>query len=93
MEIPDDHFPYVYISAPVSPGLCSPHNNLHFYSVPSSPTRETSSDISPFGYQTDDLNECPTPMSYHDAESYLDDFEFETCRSFSLNVGDHQNAV
>ncbi|KAL6211662.1 hypothetical protein ACLB2K_016885 [Fragaria x ananassa] len=93
MEIPDDHFPYVNISAPTSPaGMCSPHNNLCFYSVPSSPTGETSSDTtSPFGYQTD-LNECPTPMSYHDANSYLDDdFEFDSCRSFSLNVGDQSS--
>lgn len=88
MEIPDDHFPYVNISAPSSPGICSPHNNLYFYSVPSSPTRETSINTSPFGYQTD-INECPTPMSYQDANSYLDDFEFETSRSFSLDVGDH----
>nr|XP_011459752.1 PREDICTED: uncharacterized protein LOC105350078 [Fragaria vesca subsp. vesca] len=93
MEIPDDHFPYVNISAPTSPaGMCSPHNNLCFYSVPSSPTGETSSDTtSPFGYQTD-LNECPTPMSYHDANSYLDDdFEFDSCRSFSLNASDQSS--
>ncbi|KAM5549160.1 hypothetical protein ABKV19_000543 [Rosa sericea] len=87
MEIPDDHFPYVNISAPTSPGICSPHNTLYFYSVPSSPTRETSTGTTPFGYQTD-LNECPTPMSYHDANAYLDDFEFETSLSFSLDVGD-----
>ncbi|KAJ7964967.1 Estrogen receptor beta-1 like [Quillaja saponaria] len=64
-----------YMSTPTSPYCCS-QENLYFYSVPTSPTRGIPN--SPSGYQTDHSS----PRIYEDANSYLDDFEFETSLHF-----------
>lgn len=65
------------VSAPTSPSRCSPEN-MHFYSVPTSPTKGVPS--APSGNET----EPTTPIIYEDANSTLDDFEFETSRRFNL---------
>ncbi|KAM1116435.1 hypothetical protein FF1_006916 [Malus domestica] len=78
MEIPDDFCSYV--SAPASPGrYCSSanNNNVCFFSVPTSPRKRTIS-------STSDDHPTPPMTPYHDANSDLDDFEFDTSHSFNL---------
>ncbi|KAG7950734.1 hypothetical protein I3843_13G130800, partial [Carya illinoinensis] len=73
MENPNGFY---YVSAPTSPSRWNLQENMEFYSVPTSPTRGVSSNAL-FGFET----EPPSPRTYEDANSTLDDFEFETsCR-------------
>ncbi|KAM1255979.1 hypothetical protein ACFX2G_030748 [Malus domestica] len=82
MEIPDDFCSYV--SAPATPGrYCgSANNNVFFFSVPTSPRKRTISST---------YDDYPTPpmTPYHDANSELGDFEFDTSNSFNLGSVDN----
>ncbi|KAB2615274.1 hypothetical protein D8674_021862 [Pyrus ussuriensis x Pyrus communis] len=83
MEIPDDFCSHV--SAPATPGrYCSSanNNNVFFFSVPTSPRRRTISST---------YDDYPTPpmTPYHDANSKLGDFEFDTSNSFNLGSVDN----
>ncbi|ONI14075.1 hypothetical protein PRUPE_4G260600 [Prunus persica] len=87
MENPDDFSSYV--SAPNSPAQCSPGNNLFFCSAPGSPRKRTISNT-PYDACYSDHEYMTPPMTpYQDANSDLDDFEFETSRSFNLDVFDN----
>ncbi|KAF9665767.1 hypothetical protein SADUNF_Sadunf16G0158000 [Salix dunnii] len=70
-----------FSSAPTTPGGFNPEDNVCFYSAPTSPAKGTS-----------DLESKPTtPKTYEDANSNLDDFEFETSRRFNtdeIDLGD-----
>jgi hypothetical protein len=69
-----------FMSAPTTPSGFNLDDNMCFYSAPTSPTKGTS-------IATYDLESMPTtPKTYEDANSNLDDFEFETSRRF--NIGD-----
>lgn len=70
-----------FSSAPTTPGGFNPEENVCFYSAPTSPAKGTSHLES----------KRTTPRTYEDANSNLDDFEFETSRRFNaddIDLGD-----
>ncbi|KAJ9172289.1 hypothetical protein P3X46_015544 [Hevea brasiliensis] len=79
-----------FASAPTSPTSSLFHQNMCFYSVPTSPTREVLEAVSDLGITT--TTTTTTPTTYEDINFNLDDFEFETSRRFNDDDSDSETS-